>query len=50
MSINAHQHGGSQAAENPSAVVSEQASSEPAFPGAHAVELLAGHSSFLDLR
>ncbi len=50
MSINAHQHGGSQAADNPSVVVSEQASSEPAFPGAHAVELLAEHSSFLDLR
>ena len=34
----------------PSAVVSEQASSEPAFRGAHAMELYAGHSSFLDLR
>ncbi len=49
-SIGTHQHGGSQAADNPSPVVSGQASSEPAFTGAHAVELLAGDSSFLDLR
>ena len=49
-SIGTHQHGGSQAADNPSPVVSGQASSEPAFTGAHDVELLAGDSSFLDLR
>ena len=49
-SIGAHQHGGPQAADIPSPVVSGQASSEPAFTGAHAVELLAGDSSVLDLR
>ena len=48
--IDTHQHGGSQAADNPSAVESGQASSEPAFTGAHAAELLAGDNSFLDLR
>ena len=49
-SIGAHQHGGSQAADNSSPIVSGQASSEPALTGAHDMELLAGDSSFLDLR
>ena len=49
-SINAHQHGGSQAADNSSPVVTGQASSEPALTGAYDMELLAGDSSFLDLR
>ncbi len=49
-SMGTHQHGGSQAADNPSFAVSGQASSEPAFTGAHDMELLAGDSSFLDFR
>ena len=49
-SIGAHQHGGSQVADNPSFAVSGRASSEPAFTGAHDMELLAGDSSFLDFR
>ncbi len=50
ISMGSHQHGGSQAADNPSPVESGQASSEPAFTRAHDVELLAGDSSFLNLR
>ncbi|DBB14749.1 TPA: hypothetical protein ACH3X3_004363 [Trebouxia sp. C0006] len=49
-SMGAHQHGGSQVADNPSFAVSGRASSEPAFTGAHDMELLAGDSSFLDFR
>ncbi|DBA66996.1 TPA: hypothetical protein ACH3X2_002104 [Trebouxia sp. C0005] len=50
LSVDTHQHRGSQAAEEPSPVVSGQASCEPAFTGAHDVGLLAGGSSILDLR
>ena len=49
-SIGAHQHGGSQVADNSSPVVTGQASSELALTGAYDMELLAGDSSFLDLR
>ena len=48
--IGTHQHGGSQTADNPSRIVSAQASCAPAFTVAHDVELLAGDSSILDLR